>query len=38
MFSFGPVLWVVAFVCQGSTCAFTEQILRSHGFRTGFYR
>lgn len=23
---------------QGSTCAFTEQILRNHGFRTGFYR
>eukprot|EP00066_Takifugu_rubripes_P013443 XP_011602709.1 PREDICTED: folylpolyglutamate synthase, mitochondrial [Takifugu rubripes] len=22
---------------KGSTCAFTEQILRSHGFRTGFY-
>ncbi|CAJ1071057.1 folylpolyglutamate synthase%2C mitochondrial [Xyrichtys novacula] len=22
---------------QGSTCAFTEQILRSYGFRTGFY-
>ncbi|XP_020495738.2 folylpolyglutamate synthase, mitochondrial-like [Labrus bergylta] len=22
---------------KGSTCAFTEQILRSHGFRTGFF-
>ncbi|XP_068191419.1 folylpolyglutamate synthase, mitochondrial-like isoform X2 [Antennarius striatus] len=22
---------------KGSTCAFTEQILRGHGFRTGFY-
>ncbi|XP_020495732.2 folylpolyglutamate synthase, mitochondrial [Labrus bergylta] len=22
---------------KGSTCAFTEQILRSYGFRTGFY-
>uniref|UniRef100_A0A672PSP0 Folylpolyglutamate synthase n=1 Tax=Sinocyclocheilus grahami TaxID=75366 RepID=A0A672PSP0_SINGR len=22
---------------QGSTCAFTEQILRNYGFRTGFY-
>ncbi|CAF87561.1 unnamed protein product, partial [Tetraodon nigroviridis] len=22
---------------KGSTCAFTEHILRSHGFRTGFY-
>lgn len=22
---------------KGSTCAFTEQILRNHGFRTGFY-
>lgn len=26
------------FVFQGSTCAFTEQILRNYGFRTGFYR
>ncbi|MEQ2260657.1 hypothetical protein XENORESO_022073, partial [Xenotaenia resolanae] len=23
---------------KGSTCAFTEQILRTYGFRTGFYR
>ena len=22
----------------GSTCVFTESILRTHGFRTGFYR
>ncbi|XP_047448232.1 folylpolyglutamate synthase, mitochondrial-like isoform X2 [Mugil cephalus] len=22
---------------KGSTCAFTERVLRSHGFRTGFY-
>uniref|UniRef100_UPI0037E71760 folylpolyglutamate synthase, mitochondrial-like n=1 Tax=Semicossyphus pulcher TaxID=241346 RepID=UPI0037E71760 len=22
---------------KGSTCAYTEQILRNHGFRTGFY-
>ncbi|KAJ8346423.1 hypothetical protein SKAU_G00278240 [Synaphobranchus kaupii] len=22
---------------KGSTCAFTEQILRNYGFRTGFY-
>lgn len=25
-------------VFQGSTCAFTERILRTYGFRTGFYR
>ena len=23
---------------KGSTCAFCESILRSHGYRTGFYR
>lgn len=22
---------------KGSTCAFTESILRSHGYRTGLY-
>jgi len=23
---------------KGSTCAFTDSILREHGFKTGFYR
>lgn len=31
------VWYLSVFVFQGSTCAFTEQILRSYGFRTGFY-
>lgn len=26
------------FFFQGSTCAFTERILRNYGLKTGFYR
>ena len=26
------------FSLQGSTCAFTERILRSYGLKTGFFR
>lgn len=35
---FSEMLIIILYLFQGSTCAFTEQILRNYGFRTGFYR